>query len=132
MLAMVAVESRWSRGGCGGLSGVVSSLSRWVTKAWACGLEIWTADLETFNGNIFNGKSGDLFDGCGVFGVDGCGFVVGFGGGLAHSGSWWVYFEVVVVSFWSTSGVGWWGLAPRWVEMACRVACGGFLGGSRW
>jgi hypothetical protein len=39
-------------------------------------LEIWTADLETFNGNIFNGRSGDLLDGCGVFGVDGCGLVV--------------------------------------------------------
>ena len=46
-------------------------MSRWFAKAWACGLEIWTADLETFNG-----RSGDLLDGCGVFGVDGCGLVV--------------------------------------------------------
>ena len=42
------------------------------------------------------------------------------------------FFVVVVVVFCSTGGVGWWGLAPRWVGMACRVACGGFLGGSRW
>ena len=46
-------------------------MSRWFAKAWACGLEILTADLETFNG-----RSGDLLDGCGVFGVDGCGLVV--------------------------------------------------------
>jgi hypothetical protein len=83
---VVAVESRWLRWSCGGHSGVASSVSRWVAKAWACGLEIWTADLETFND-----RSGDLLDGCGVFGVDGCcEFVVGFVGGLAHSESWWV------------------------------------------
>ena len=29
-----------------------------------------------FNDNIFNGKSRDPLDGCGAFGVDGCGFVV--------------------------------------------------------
>ena len=85
------MESRWLRWSCGSRSGVASSVSRWVAKAWACSLEIWTADLETFNGNIFNDRSGDLLDGCGVFGVDGCcEFVVGFVGGLAHGGSWWV------------------------------------------
>ena len=61
-----------------------------------------------------------------------CEFVMGFVGDLAHDGSRWVYFTVVMVGFWSTGGVGWWGLAPRWVGMACQVACGGFLGGSWW
>ena len=114
-------------------------MSHWVSKARACGLEIWTVDLETFNGNIFNGRSRDLLDGCGVFGVDGCGLVVnllwvllGVWLTVGRGGLRWVYFAVVVVGFWFTGGVGWWGLAPRWVGMACRVACGGFLGGSRW
>ena len=62
--------------------------------------QIWTADLETCGG---------LFR---------CGFV----------NLLWVllevwlvvgYFAVVVVGFCSTGGVGWWGLAPRWVGMAC-------------
>ena len=132
MLTVVAVESRWSWWSRGGRGGVASSVSRWVAKAWACSLEIWTADLETFNGNIFNGRSRDLLDGCGVFGVDGCGLVVNLLWVLL--GVWLAvgYFAVVVVGFCSTGGVGWWGLAPRWVGMACRVACGGFLGGSRW
>ena len=66
VVAVVAVESSWSWWSRSGRSGVESSVSRWIAKAWACGLEIWTADLETFNG-----RSGDLLDGCGVFGVDG-------------------------------------------------------------
>ena len=92
-----------------------------------------------FNDNIFNGRSRDPLDGCGVFGVDGCGLVVnllwvllGVWLTVGRGGLRWVYFAVVVVGFWFTGGVGWWGLAPRWVGMACRVACGGFLGGSRW
>jgi hypothetical protein len=79
-----------ARGGRGGRSRVTSSVSRWVAKAWACGLEIWTADLETFNSNIFNGRSGDLLDGCGVFGVDGYGLVVNLLWFCWGFGSWWV------------------------------------------
>uniref|UniRef100_A0A2N9IBI3 Uncharacterized protein n=1 Tax=Fagus sylvatica TaxID=28930 RepID=A0A2N9IBI3_FAGSY len=35
---MLAVELRWLRWSRGGRSGVVSSVGRWVAKAWACSL----------------------------------------------------------------------------------------------
>ncbi len=38
---------------------------------------------------------------------------------------------VLVVVEWVTVGCCW-GFGSRWVGVACRVACGGFLGGSRW
>ena len=60
-------------------------MSRWVSKARACGLEIWTVDLETFNG-----RSGDLLDGYGVFGVDGCGLLVNLLWVLLGVSSRWV------------------------------------------
>ena len=39
-----------------------------------------------FNDNIFNGRSRDPLDGCGVFGVHGCG-LVGFVGAVSRNGS---------------------------------------------
>uniref|UniRef100_A0A2N9EEI9 Uncharacterized protein n=1 Tax=Fagus sylvatica TaxID=28930 RepID=A0A2N9EEI9_FAGSY len=179
---MVTVESRWSRWSRGGRSGVTSSMSRWVAKAWACSLvrcslspspsapkgwlrhlgfssnppplatravgwrqALWFGSTSTptmtppgsdsdeprprcfslfvllFNDNIFNGRSRDPLDGCGVFGVDGCGLVVGFVGAVARSG-WSHGCEWVMVGFY-------WGFGSQWVG----VACGGFIcGGSGW
>uniref|UniRef100_A0A2N9HM22 Transmembrane protein n=1 Tax=Fagus sylvatica TaxID=28930 RepID=A0A2N9HM22_FAGSY len=127
MLAVVAVESRWSQWSRAVLDLSLSDSGEPRPRCFSL--------FVLFNDNIFNGKSGDPLDGCGAFGVDGCGLVVnllwvllGVWLTVGWGGLRWVYFTVVVVGFWSIR----WCLAPRWVGMACRVACGGFLGGSRW
>uniref|UniRef100_A0A2N9I2I0 Uncharacterized protein n=1 Tax=Fagus sylvatica TaxID=28930 RepID=A0A2N9I2I0_FAGSY len=107
-----------------GGSGVASSVSRWVAKAWACGLEIWTADLETFND-----RSGDLLDGCGwlVFVPP----VVLGGGVWLPDGSGWLAGWLVVVFWVGRGGNGW----PAMLGLDLRGGSrwGGELrGGSRW